>query len=183
MLNKGVITIEIWRAVKNYEGVYEVSDQGRVKSLSRYVKQDKHIRLVSERILKASKRNDGYKIVSLCRDGNKYIGLVHRLVAEAFLPNPENKMDVDHINTIRDDNRVVNLRWATRKENLNNEISIKRQGKKKKVKCITTGEVFESITSASKLTKIPHYLISACCNNKQESVKSNKGDILLWEFA
>lgn len=177
-----MITIEIWRTVKNYEGIYEVSNQGRVKSLSRYVKQDKHIRLVSERILKASKRNDGYKIVSLCRDGNKYIGLVHRLVAEAFLPNPENKIDVDHINTIRDDNRVVNLRWATRKENLNNEISIKRQGKKKKVKCITTGEVFDSITSASKKCNISNHSIGACCNDKRESVKNNDGEVSVWRF-
>ena len=68
--------------------------------------------------MKPRKRPDGYMQVGLCKNGKKKMFRVHRLLATAFIPNPENKTHVDHINGIRDDNRLENLRWATHSENL-----------------------------------------------------------------
>ena len=76
--------------------------------------------------LEVSKRPNGYIAVNLSKEGKTKHFYVHRLVIEAFLPNPENKEHVDHINTIRDDNRLCNLRWVTRKENANNPITLER---------------------------------------------------------
>lgn len=109
--------VEIWKPVVGYEGFYEVSNLGRVKS---FVK-DK-----DGKILKGGKHDFGYIKYSLHSiDGIKQI-LGHRLVAQAFISNPENKPYIDHINGITCDNRVENLRWCTQKENLNNPIFIER---------------------------------------------------------
>ena len=107
---------EIWKDIKGYEGLYQVSNLGRVKSLERY---DSYNRKVDEKILK-TKENLGYIYVNLHKNGIQKGYKVHRLVAEAFIPNPDNKPCVDHINTIKDDNRVDNLRWVTYEENMNN---------------------------------------------------------------
>lgn len=110
--------MEEWRPINGYEGLYEVSNLGRVKSLS--YKNTKE-----ERILKIFKDKDGYLMVNLSNNKITCRFRVHRLVAEAFIPNPENKPCVDHINTIKNDNRIENLRWVTYKENSNNELTKK----------------------------------------------------------
>lgn len=113
---------EIWKDIKGYEGLYQVSNMGRVKSLERI---DNSNHPVKEKILTQKIEKGGYLRVHLrTPQSNKNI-LVHRLVALSFIPNPENKPEVDHINTIRSDNRVENLRWVTTKENCNNPITIK----------------------------------------------------------
>ena len=104
---------EIWRNIKNYEGLYQVSNIGRMKSL-KYGK---------ERVLKQTKNNFGYLFVNLCKDGVPKQFKVHRLVAEAFIPKVEGKEFIDHINTDRTDNRVENLRWCTRQENNSNPLT------------------------------------------------------------
>lgn len=110
---------EQWRDIKDYEGLYQVSNEGRVKSLNyRQTKQEK--------ILKAFKNNNGYLLVGLCKNGKPIHKLVHRLVAEAFIPMVEGKQEIDHINSVRHDNRVENLRWCTPEENANNPITIER---------------------------------------------------------
>lgn len=117
--------LEIWRDIKDYEGLYQVSNLGRVKSLERYTKRKNGMYHIRECILKLCNNGLGYKVVNL-RKNNKYqMYTVHRLVAEAFIPNPENKPCIDHINTIRDDNRVDNLRWVTYSENNLNIITRK----------------------------------------------------------
>ena len=115
---------EIWRPIKDYERLYEVSNLGRVSSLDRETIDTigrKHY--IKGRILKQGKDNHGYLVVALTKNGKSKTVRVHRLVAEAFIPNPENKPCIDHINTIKDDNRIENLRWATPKENMNNELT------------------------------------------------------------
>ena len=106
---------EIWVDIKGYEGLYQVSNKGRVKSLN-------YNKTGEERVLINQPDKTGYLHVVI---KGKIIN-VHRLVAEAFIPNPENKPCVDHINTIRGDNRVENLRWATTKENMNNEKTLEK---------------------------------------------------------
>lgn len=112
--------MEIWRDIKGYEGIYQVSSEGRIKSLRRV---DKSNHIVNEKIKDTIVNKYGYEMVTLWLNGSCKTLRVHRLVAEAFIPNPENKPCIDHINTIKTDNRVVNLKWASSKENCNNPIS------------------------------------------------------------
>ena len=105
---------EIWKDIQNYEGSYQVSNYGRVKSLSRV---DSRGNKRNEKILKGRKNRQGYYDVALCKNGKQKFCRINRLVAQAFIPNPENKPFVDHINAIKTDNRVENLRWCTYTEN------------------------------------------------------------------
>lgn len=116
---------EIWKDIEGYEGLYQVSNLGRVKSLERQVwkKRQQCYMRVRERIIQQYISKVGYYVVVLCQNGRKKTYYVHRLVAKAFIPNSENKPEIDHINTIRTDNRINNLRWATSKENSNNPLS------------------------------------------------------------
>lgn len=115
---------EIWKPVKGFEGLYEVSNMGNVRSVDRYVMSGNHCCLLKGKPIKACYNSDGYLIDGLYKNGKRKRYFVHRLVAEAFIPNPKNLPCVDHINTVRDDNSVENLRWCTRKENSNNPLTI-----------------------------------------------------------
>lgn len=118
---------EIWKPIKGYEGYYEVSNRGNVKSLSRQIKiRNGKDALKKEKILKLQKTKNGYLSVMLSKE-RTFLGFyVHRLVARAFIPNPENKPQIDHIDGSRDNNNVNNLRWCTAKENRNYPIARKR---------------------------------------------------------
>lgn len=109
---------EEWRDIKGYEGLYQVSNLGRVKSL-------RYKRGKQEKILDGWISKEGYRKVSFYKDNKRKDYLVHRLVAESFIPNPNNKPFIDHIDTNRTNNKIDNLRWATQKENCNNVISKK----------------------------------------------------------
>lgn len=115
---------EEWRDIVGYEGLYQVSNMGRVRSLERL---DTKGRKVKRKIRKLTMSNTGYLCVSLYdKRGIGSLFCVHLLVLTAFVSNVENKPCVDHINTIRTDNRVENLRWATYKENNSNPITRQR---------------------------------------------------------
>lgn len=123
---------EVWKDIKGYEGLYQISNYGRVKSLERLIKKFCGNYTIKEKILKQSKNADGYLQVSLFQKKNvSKTYRVHRLVAEAFISNHENKSIVDHINGERTDNRVENLRWVSQKENINNPITLGRMSKSK----------------------------------------------------
>ena len=109
---------EIWKDVVGYEGLYQVSNLGRVKSL--------RIKRHKDGVMTTKTRKNGYVFIFLRVNNKRIWKSVHRLVAIAFIPNPENKPEIDHIDGNRSNNVVTNLRWATPKENSNNPITIER---------------------------------------------------------
>ena len=117
--------IDIWKPVKGYEGFYEVSSTGKVKSIPRTImrKDGKPYRVKKERLMKLYVDEDGYHRVELQNAGSAFKTFAHRLVAQSFIPNPKNKPQVNHINGIKDDNRVENLEWVTLQENRDHAVA------------------------------------------------------------
>ena len=117
---------EIWKDIKGYEGLYQVSNLGRIKSLDKVIIRKDGIEYIKRgTILKPSTNTGGYLQIGLSKNGIRKLFRIHRLVAIAFIPNPHNKPFIDHINTIKTDNKVENLRWVTREENANNPLTRK----------------------------------------------------------
>lgn len=111
---------ETWNPIKGYEELYEVSNLGRVRSLDRvYVRKDGSRYTINGRLMKPFDTKDGYKSVKLRSYGNRKTFRVHRLVAQAFIPNPDNYMIVNHKDEDRINNRADNLEWCTNLYNLN----------------------------------------------------------------
>lgn len=129
---------EIWKDIKDYEGLYQVSNLGNVKSLPRQGTKGGLLKL-TERQDKKHKKN--YLRAALTKNGKTKWYTVSRLVAEAFIPNPDNLPEVDHINNNEVDNRVENLQWISKKDNI-----VKDQGIK--IICVETGEQFDCIADA-----------------------------------
>lgn len=143
---------EIWRPIKNFEGLYEVSNLGRVKSVARKSWNGYKMIEQKEVITYGSKHSTGYMSKILYKDNKPYNKRVHRLVAEAFIPNPENKPTVNHIDEDKTNNNVYNLEWATMKEQNNhgtkNERRITKVGFK--VMCIETGKEYISVRECAR---------------------------------
>lgn len=112
--------MEEWRPVVGYEGVYDVSNQGRIKRLP-FLKWcgTAHVP-VDEKVLIQTMRADGYNVVTLCKNGKGRVKSVHSIVASAFLGVRPHKACTDHINRVKTDNRVVNLRYVSYSENRRN---------------------------------------------------------------
>ena len=108
---------EIWKDIKGYEGLYQISSLGRVKSLSRKISNEKRTYLSKEKILKIHLRKDGYCRIGLTKNKKQQQFLVHRLVSHAFIPNPENKPCINHKDGDKENNYVNNLEWCTSSEN------------------------------------------------------------------
>lgn len=157
---------EIWRPIKDYEGLYEVSNMGNVRSVDRYVMHDNHYRFLKGKPIKSFPNLRGYLRVRLCKNSKAKNYFVHRLVAEAFMPNPNDLPFIDHINTIRDDNRVENLRWCSQKENCNNPLTREHLTYQKKNKPVyyidEQGKKisFKSISEAERKIGCSHYTIA-----------------------
>lgn len=119
---------EIWKDIPGYEGLYQVSSMGNIRGLEHFIitKNKKRIKYKPRNI---TLHTDfyGYNYVWLHKNGIKKRIKVHRIVASVFIQNPELKPEIDHINAVRTDNRIENLRWVTRSENNSNPIFIKRQ--------------------------------------------------------
>ena len=117
----------VWKDIKDYEGLYQINELGEIKRLP-YI-QSHPYRIgynmnFKGGILKQSFDRDGYKLITIWKNNKSKTYRVHRLVTQAFIPNPNNKPEVNHINGIKDDNRVENLEWSTSKENINHSIQV-----------------------------------------------------------
>jgi DNA-binding NarL/FixJ family response regulator len=125
---------EIWKDIAGYEGLYQISNLGNVKSLERKIRANKHggIKTIKERLLSICYNEHGYKIVNLWKDNKFITQRVHRLIANAFIPKVDGKPFINHKNSIRDDNRIENLEWCTQKENMQHAYN---SGSKKQKNC------------------------------------------------
>ena len=165
---------EEWKDIKGYEGLYQISNNGNVKSLGRWIdRKCKGKKWQEEKILKSLVDKDGYLFVRLCKNGKVKNFKVHCLVAEAFISNQNNYPCVNHKNEIKDDNRVNNLELCDHKYNNNYGTRNKRVAGKlaKKVLQIdkNTNEIiseFQSIMEVQRQLGISLSNISECCNNK-----------------
>lgn len=145
---------EIWKAIPNYEGSFEVSNYGNFRSLDRFVPSRwGGVRKYPGKPLLVEEMQDGYKRIVLMKDGNKKRFMCHRLVAQVFIENPHNKPYINHIDGNRGNNCVENLEWCTKSENEQHAVNVlgktmKGKTKSKPVRCIELEKDFPSMKKA-----------------------------------
>ena len=156
---------EIWKDITGYEGLYQVSDKGRVKSIG-YGK---------ERILKPGRDKDGYLFVILCKNHKMKCCRIHRLVSQSFILNPQNLPQINHKNEDKTDNKVDNLEWCSAKYNLNYGTHNQRMAETKSkhvLQYMKTGEFIKEWKSTMDVERNLGFVnasISRCCNGKCKS--------------
>ncbi len=168
---------EEWIDIKGFEGLYQVSNLGNIKSMSREVRANTcGVRKLPEKVLAKCASSCGYYIVVLCKDGKHYTRLIHRLVAEAFIPNPRKLKEVKHKDENKLNNISINLEWCDRVYNANYGTGVERCSKQKNKPVamidIKTGEtirVYESARMANKETGISYKCISSVCNGRAKT--------------
>ena len=177
--------MEEWKDIKDYEGLYQVSNEGRVKSIDRFVETFTGIRHYKEKIIIPNLKKDNYYEVSLYYKGKREHRRLNRLVADAFIPNPENKSVVGHYDCKRTNNKVENLYWCTQEENNKHPLTNERQkNNPKKSKQVyqysLNGEliaIWPSAKEVERKTEFKSNKISKCCNGKNKTHKGYK-----WSF-
>ena len=171
---------EIWKPVVGFEGFYEVSNYGRVKSLQRLRRNRYGVFIVEEKILKQLTLTKGYLGVRLYKNNKGKTFKVHRLVAEAFIPNPDNLACVNHKDEIKTNNMVDNLEWCTSKYNTNYGTCNKRKGlnnrnnslSKPVIQYKLNGEFVAedpSICESERITGIRQPTITKCCKGQRKN--------------
>jgi hypothetical protein len=185
---------ENWKDIKGYEGLYTININGQIKSVGRKVKHRSGFKTIPDRIMSIANNTSGYKSISLCKNGIGKSYQLHRLVAIAFIPNPNNKPQVNHIDGNKQNNNINNLEWVSAKENsqhsYDNGLSIapwlgkfgKDNKDSKPINQLTKEGVFirtfNGIAEASRITGISKSFLSDTCRKKHEYAKNYK-----WEFA
>lgn len=177
---------EIWKDIPNYEGSYQVSNYGRIKSLPR-----KRIRK-TEKVLKSFTNNSGYEIIRLYQNGLERKYLIHRLVAEVFVTNVNNLPQVNHIDGNKHNNNVNNLEWCTASQNMKHSYAngLNKITEKRRKICSKNGKIaiesskrkvnqydiegnfiktWDSILQIKRKLNIDNSAISKCCKNKRKT--------------
>ena len=177
---------EEWKRIEEFDGIYAVSNLGRVKSINHLVKTGNNgLRLVIGRILKQEKTCNGYMFIKTSKKyGNKHLA-VHRLVAKAFIPNPDNLPNINHKDEIKHNNIVTNLEWCDHSYNaLYGTCQNRLKPYKQKavnminIKTKETIKTFESMKTAGLEMGISKEQISAVCRGKRKTAGGYK-----WEYA
>lgn len=143
--------------IQGYEGLYAITSCGKVWSYR------------SQKFLKLSYDGHGYLHATLCNNGVSKQYRVNRLVAEAYIPNPENKPIVNHKDEVRDHNWVGNLEWATAKENSNYSSPVGKSKTFSKIRCVETGIIYKSCADAAREIGIHRYGINNVLHGKQKT--------------
>lgn len=173
---------EIWKDVEGYEGLYQVSNLGRVRSLPLVFKDclgrtyRKHGKIVG-----GSVNHDGYIRYSLSKNNSERKFFGHVLVMNAFCPTEDNNLEINHMNLDKSDNRLANLEWVTHKENMFHAMANHaRAGYKgdSHVRNVTTGEVFDNISDAAKSVGRAVSSLCGACSGRQHTCAGYE-----WEYA
>ena len=179
----GIMKKEYWKPVVGYEGLYEVSNYGRIKSFDTYRKGNNgSIRCCKGRILKLRTDKDGYFKVVLYKNNKPKTFTVHRLVAEAFLPNPDNLPCVNHKDECKTNNNVNNLEWCNIKYNINfgtrNE-KVSKKLSKPVLQYTLDGQFVREWPSTMECGRngFNHGAVAACCRGE---LKKYKG--FIWKY-
>lgn len=177
--------MEVWKDIEGYEGFYQVSNFGRVKSLEKEFKAGRSygLRMMKERILKHGTNSGGYQVVVFSKDEKKRSFSVHRIVAETFIPNPECKKEVNHIDGNKTNNHVDNLEWSTRSENILHAYKMNLQDapKKKIDQFDKVGKFIKSYNSLTEASKELNICLKTISNNLKGRNKSAGGYV--WKYA
>ena len=176
---------EIWRPVKNYEGLYEVSNCGNVRRLDCIIIDTKgRTYLHKGRIMKPTKNKYGYYYLPLSKKGNRKLCKVHRLVADAFIPNPENFPIINHRDENPSNNYVENLEWCDAKYNTNYGTAIQRRAEKRSRTVLQISKEYNeviaeysSLAEVGRQTVFDFSTISKCCRGEIKTAYGYK-----WKF-
>ena len=166
---------EVWKNIKGYEGRYQISSLGKVKSLKRQVKFGRSKRFVEEAILNPTDNGQGYKIVGLRKDGKRKNFYVHRLVAETFIPNTLGLEYVNHIDFNKSNNCINNLEWCTQKDNVNYSKEHMRKPHNTSI-TTNTGHKYIRWRNGKYRVYVPHY--SERCFDTIEKALEYRGDLI-----
>jgi hypothetical protein len=163
---------EIWKNIEGYEGLYQVSNLGRVRSLN-------YKNTGRKKILSAGKTKGGYLHVVLCKNGKLSCKYIHRLVAEAFIPNPNNLPEINHKSEDKTLNTVKSLEWCDRVYNINYGSGIKRgaQNRQKPIKQMTLDGILITIWPSAREAKKNGYSYNSivnCCLGRQQTHQGYK---------
>ena len=175
---------EVWKPVKGYEGSYEVSNLGNVRSLSRVVHRTTSDRFVRGQTMSKQLMPNGYESVTLRKNGRQRRLYVHRLVAEAFLPNEQSLREVNHRDENKSNNTLENLEWCSHSYNMKYAGgSIRRiKNRRKPVVVIDSGRPvrFESIARAANWLGVGITTVSRCCHHVK-GTKRVRGKLTMFE--
>lgn len=176
MLNTQCDIEEIWRDIPDYEGYYEVSNLGHIRSIEREVEarngKTAYKKIFKSRLLRPH-YSRGYLIVSLCRNGIAHTVPIHKCVCKAFIPNPEGFTDINHKNGDREDNRVENLEWCTRQYNIWHSyyVNMREPSGSKPVLCLETGITYPSCMAAGRALNIDNSAIADVAKGVYKQMK------------